>query len=167
MNQYIFDIPVYRTTNEKFDTEIDMLVAKRIEWIVSHDPQRRLLSRERQNRQPHTVIAESGGPWQFNQVVGWLRLYVDPSHVCGELWWVDAKRINRIMRKRRFYLTTASNVLATYFTPEYDSESIYQKTLVDIERLTSERPLKKRYLDLENFRNIGPFINWRVLLDKL
>ena len=66
--QYIFDIPVYRKTHDEFDAEINMYVAKHVEWIVSHDQQRRPLSRERQDRQRHSVIAESGGPWQFNQI---------------------------------------------------------------------------------------------------
>ena len=43
-NQYIFDIPIYRKTKNDFDAEIETHMAKRIEWIISHDPEQRPLS---------------------------------------------------------------------------------------------------------------------------
>lgn len=80
-DQYVFDIPVYRSTSDEFDKEIDIYVTKRVEWIGSYSPQQRPLNQEMRDRQLHSVIAESGGLWQFNQVVGWLRLFVE-GHTC-------------------------------------------------------------------------------------
>ena len=105
-----------------------------------------------------------GGPWNFNQIVGWIRLYIEGSHVGGHLWWVDAKRLRRNMSNRTFYLTTPSNILATHFRAGDDSDKIYRETLADIQRLSKETPLNGHYVDIETFRNIGPFINWRELL---
>ncbi len=170
IDYYIFDIPVYSCTEGRYNADMDKGVAKRLKELNEIFD----MSGTSRTKAPKSDVMAKvhfrqnfGGPWHFNQIVGWLRLYVKPSHVGDHLWWVDAIQINRIMRKKRFYLMTASNVLATYFTPDDDSEIIYQKTLADIERLASENPLRGRYVDLENFRNIGPFINWRALLDKL
>ena len=163
-DQYIFDIPVYRTTHDKFNAEIDMHVAKRVEWIVSHDPQRRPLSHEAQDRQFNSVIAESGGPWQFNQIVGWLRLFAEGHTIGCHPWWVDAKRLNRRMRHKRLYLTTFSDVLGAWF-PDESSSEIFDTLLERLTDKAAESPYKNRYVDLDVFRRVGPFINWRGILD--
>ena len=85
---------------------------------------------------------------------------------CAHLWWVNAKLLRRKMRKT-FYLTTSSNILAAYFTPEDSSERIFKETLAHLEAVGNEPPLKGRYVDLTLFRNMGGFINWRALLDEL
>jgi hypothetical protein len=107
-DQYIFDIPVYRSTRDEFDKETGLYAATRFKWLASYDPQRRPPTRKMQERELHSVIADSGGPWQLNQIVGWLRLFVEGSTIGCHLWWVDAKRLNRRMRKKRLYLTTSA-----------------------------------------------------------
>jgi hypothetical protein len=104
-----------------------------------------------------------GGPWNFNQAIGWIRLYAAGSHVGGHLWWVDAKRPQRNMRNKMFRLMTPSNILPTFFTPAHSSDEIYRETLKAIKNLSRES-LKGRYVDLEAFENIGPFVNWQELL---
>lgn len=56
-------------------------------------------------------------------------------------------------------------MLATFFGIDDDFEKIYRDTLAAIEQVSKERPLKGRYVDLETFRNLGPFIDWRGLLN--
>lgn len=161
---YIFDIPVYGCSEKRYSNAMDNAVAKRHDEIFSMTG----ISREKapesyKNSETHTRRA-FGGPWHFNQVVGWLRLFAESSHIGGHLWWIDARRINKVMRHKRFYLKTASDVLGTYFTKQDDSETIYRKTLKHINVLKRQAPLKGRYIDLENFCNIGPFVDWRGLL---
>jgi len=92
-NKYIFDIPVYRKSHGEFDAEIDIAVDKRVEHIVSHDPQRRRLDQETRQRLHHAVIAESGGPWQFNQIVGWLRLFVEGDKIGCHPWRASKQQV--------------------------------------------------------------------------
>lgn len=165
-DQYIFDIPVYRKTHDEFNNEIKTHVAKRVEWIVSHDPQRRPLSLNIRNRQLNSVIAESGGPWQFNQIVGWLRLFAEGYTIGCHLWWVDAQRLNLRMRQKRLYLTTSSDVLGAYFRKE-SSPEIFNRLLEQLTNMAAELSYKTRYVDLGIFRRVGPFIDWRKMLDQL
>lgn len=157
---YIFDLAVYRRTEEEYYADRDQSTARRLDASG--------LSRERSPdsyRNAEEAFKDSyGGPWEFNQVVGWIRLYVEASHVGAHLWWVNAKRLQSKMRKT-FYLTTPSNILATSFPPGVVSAEIFSDTLTHLEKLAKEKPLKGRYLDLGTFRNIGPFINWRELLN--
>lgn len=165
-DQYVFDIPVYRSTSDEFDKEIDMCVTTRVKWIESYGPQQRPLNQEMRDRQLHSVIAESGGPWQFNQVVGWLRLFVEGSTIGCHLWWVDAKRLNRRMRKKRLYLTTFSDVLGAWF-PDQSSSEIFEKLDSRLSDITRRPPYVNRYVDLSVFHRLGPFIDWRGMLDRL
>lgn len=164
---YIFDIPVYRCSEEQFDVDMAAAVAKRHdEFFATTGISRENAPESYKNIEEHTRQT-FGGPWNFNQVVGWLRLFAEPSHVGGHLWWVDKKRIQRVMREKRFILITSSDVLGNYFTPEDDSDEIYRGTLEDIKRLSRQSPLKDRYVNLGTFLNIGPYIDWRSLLNSI
>lgn len=147
-DQYIFDIPVYRSTRDEFDKETDVHTAKRVKWIASYDPQQHPLSREMQDRQLHSVIAESGGPWQFNQVVRWLRLFVEGNTIGCHAWRVDAKRLNRRMRHKRLYLTTFSDVLGAWF-PSESSIEIFDTLLERLSDMATKRPYMNRHVDLD------------------
>jgi hypothetical protein len=162
-NQYIFDIPIYRKTKGDFDLEIKSYAAKHEEWIISHDPAQRPLDHEVRQRVYHRVVAESGGPWQFNQVVGWLRLFVKGNTIGCHSWWVEAKRINRRMRKKRLYLQTPSDILKARFRNESSIE-IFNKLLERIIKLSKDSTYKNRYIDLDVFKRVGPYIDWHKLL---
>ena len=162
-DQYIFDIPIYRKSKDDYYTEIDYYIEKRVEWIISHDPERRPLDHEVRQRVHHSVIAESGGPWQFNQIIGWFRLFIEGNTIGCHPWWVDAKRINRRMRNKRLYLQTPSDILQARFRNESSNE-IYSILLDRLVRLSEDNSYNKRYVDLNVFRRIGPFIDWHKLL---
>jgi hypothetical protein len=164
-DQYIFDIPVYRLTSDEFDAEIELHLAKRVKWLRSYDSQRRPLSPERRDQQLHSIIADSGGPWQFNQIIGWLRLFAEGRTIGCHMWWVDAKRINRRMRRKRLYLSTFSDVLGAWFPKESSSE-IFATLLQRLSEMVGERPYANRYIDLDVFRRLGPFVDWRGILDQ-
>lgn len=162
-DQYVFDIPVYRKSNSEFDLETEIGVKQEVEWIVSHDPQRRPLSHETRERIMDRTIARAGGPWQFNQVVGWLRLFVEGSTIGGHLWWVDAKRLNRRMRNRRLRLLTFSDIFHQYF-PTEPSNIIFSRIVQRLGEMACEPPYDRCYLDLDVFLRVGPFVDWRALM---
>jgi len=165
-DKYIFDIPVYRKSPSEFDAEINIAMARRVENIVSYDPERRQLDRETHQRLHHAVIAESGGPWQFNQIVGWLRLFVEGGKIGCHPWWVDAKRLSRRMRHKRLYLKTTSDVLGIHLRNE-SSHEIFDILLKRLSEKAEEPPYKNRYVDLDVFRRVGPFIDWRGMIDQM
>jgi len=165
-DQYIFDIPIYRKTKDDFNNEIKTSLGSRVGWIISHDLDRRPLKNETYDRLKDSVIRESGGPWQFNQIIGWLRLFVEGNTIGGHFWWIDAKRLNRKIRYKRLYLTTPSDVLQAWF-PKESSTEIFDKLLNDLTTMAKEPKYKKHYFDLDVFRRIGPFIDWRDLINSV
>lgn len=67
--------------------------------------------------------------------------------------------------KKVFYLTTTSNCLPAYFPVDSDSREIFELVLVALEKSAKEYAKRERYLDLANFRRIGPYIDWRRMMD--
>ncbi len=103
------------------------------------------------------------GGWRYTQAIGWIRLYVLGQQIRGEIWAVDAKRIDREMNKKKFqHLGKAFEL--SFFPGEDSPAEIYSQVCHALERATKEKPFKGRYIDLEAFQNIGPFINWRGLV---
>ena len=161
---YIFDIPIYLRPESRYYTDLETATTRFLRKMFPSVES----PRERFPRQCESIATDFhktfGGPWDFNQVVGWLRLYVERSAVGGHLWWVDAKRLQTRMRKT-FYLVSPSNVLATWIKPEDQSGKIFAETLAQIESLSRQRSYNGRFFDLTAFRNLGPFVDWRGLLD--
>jgi hypothetical protein len=81
----------------------------------------------------------------------------------GEYWFVNVKRIDREMNKRKFEYGGKAFELS-FFPGEDSSLEIFQQTYIAIDRLKTEKPFKGRYIDSEAFENIGKFINWRSIL---
>lgn len=161
---YIFDIAVYLKDEDAYYKNMNNHINNNLnKTFIS-----RGLTRE---KNPEVFMSRTddirksyGGAWDFNQIVGWIRLYAEPSHIGAHLWWVQGKKLQRRMSKT-FYLMTTSNFLATYFYPEDDSNKIFNDTLADIKWLSKESLFKGRHIDLEPFTRIGTFVDWRGLLN--
>lgn len=161
---YVFDIPIYRCEEGKFYRQMTEHIESYFNSIydglkiprpATDPPHLAFIRGHMQNR--------FGAPWDFNQVVGWLRLFVEGSGIGGHLWMVDAKRVSRSMHKR-FTLRSGSNVLAFTMPPDADSATIYRITLESIRHLSKIPEFRKRVFDLREFQNIGPFVNWKELI---
>lgn len=161
---YIFDIAVYLTDEDAYYREMNERVDDYLHKTFISQGLTREKAPDLFDHAADRIRKSYGGPWAFNQVVGWIRLYAEPSHVGAHLWWVQAKRLQRKMNKM-FYLTTTSNLLATHFHFQDDSAKIFRDTLSAIAGLSEDRSWRKRHVDLEAFIRIGSYINWRELLN--
>ena len=168
---YIFDIPVYVCEKVKYYAEMDKYRENHFKELqVRRDlaDLPREMSRTDMIDEEQCVRSEFGGPWNFNNVIGWIRLYATTSTIGGNLWRVEGKRLRRKMKSKSFWEVGGSNILPTFFAPNVESKQIYSETLQAIKDISKENNfLKKRSVDLENFRNLGPFIDWRKLMDSV
>lgn len=102
-------------------------------------------------------------PWYFNQAIGWLRLYVFGNSIKAEYYFIDAERINKFVKNKRFLYKGKAFELNPRNSES--STDIYKSICDKIIGLNSETPFKGRYIDLEKFDNIGPHVNWRNILE--
>lgn len=161
---YIFDVAIYLKPPNQYYQEMDRATEKYFERLVpGYDKSKSQLPSSQALREE---FQESfGGPWNFNQIVGWLRLYVEGSEIGGQIWWVIGRRLQPRMRKT-FHLVSFSNVLPTWFRPHDSAPAIFAEVLTQIESLAKKPSYRKRYFDLCAFRRIGPFVDWRALMDQ-
>ena len=92
MTSYIFELPIYRCSEQQFESQ------------YTKDLQSYLSSLEKRSggvtleQAPITYqTAESefrdsyGGPWNYNQVIAWLRICAGRSSICADLWLWNTK----------------------------------------------------------------------------
>jgi hypothetical protein len=155
--RYFFEIPIYRCPIDKHTREMER---DKYNWA------REL--RESENPVPECIASAQRHwentqwyPWRYNEVVGWLRLYVMDRQVRGELWYVRAKRLVPRPKKPMFL---AGEVFLTGFHPRQTDKDILSELRAELFDFQKSKRMKGRFLDLECFSCIAPSICWRRLL---
>lgn len=183
---YLLDVPFYLWSSEQFEKEMAQTHLKRLrETNVPNNLQLALMSKEQKKEaeekglgffsdDPETKalrekvqwseLKEFGGPWQFNQIAGWVRVFVEGGALGGHIWKAEGKQLKRKTR-RRYRLVSVSNCIAPLYDRDADSITIYGSLLQELQRIGSE--LKPpRHIDLSTFERLGPYVDWRRLLDE-
>lgn len=153
-DDYFFILPVYRTDEEKYYADLN----KDFERLVSG-----VWGQEFRGSHPDIVQGFSnhhhksyGGAWDFNEIVGYIKLYFLGTQVRGEYWSTIPRRKVKT-RKKQF---------------EYKTHKLYVE--VEIRKKTKEgileaieeyiegcsRNLKNRYIDRKEFNKLKNCIDW-------
>lgn len=158
--KYIFDIALYWCASDHFYREYDKRL---VQYLAAVE------------RTTGYSLAESLrislidsfwksyiAPWRFNQAIGWVRLYKWGSQLRGELWQMNAKRAGRQLTKKQF--SSHGKAFELHVYPEDTSESVYRAVHGQLKAFAKSFP-RKIVLDLEAFEQLGPYVNWRALMD--
>jgi len=163
---FFADLPIYRLPRDQYYESRAQYVDR---FMYSNDEAfraERMAFYERHGDEKISTIdrlqKEYGGPWNFNETVGYVRLHFLGSQVRGELWMVKVSRMVRTRKK--MILFRSHKIVSEVFIPgEATSGVIWQKVLEYVERARSE--LAPRYLDSSLLEAIGVHVDWRSLLD--
>jgi hypothetical protein len=161
-----FDIPVYRLAEKEYVRR----QAKHINDEIAEEKQSFYVSKLYENEPTqeewmrHHLWKTYGGAWDFNEIVGWIRLYFCGDQVRGEWWRIES--MNRKSRKKQFEYRDHKFVYEELMDRNISSEAIYKHILDYLERSKADDRLKKHFLDTSVFERIGPFVNWKALLKK-
>ena len=90
---YFFDIPIYRLPEAKYNSDRDRYIEQSM--IDLHYEKPPMADQFRND-----LWKQYGGAWQFNEIIGYIRLYFCRNQILGELWMTNAKRIVQTRRKR-------------------------------------------------------------------
>ena len=104
------------------------------------------------------------GKWKYEQIVGWLKIYILGHQVRGELWFSDARRLKRDAKRRRF--ENRGKVFELDFCETEKSISIFEIINNEIKSILIKENLHGRYIDSESFQNVGQFIDWHSLIEE-
>ncbi len=164
---YFFDIPVYRLSSEKYYEELDTYKNKHL-YDGWNEEDKKLKKQfyekypERKANFEEHFFKKFGGQWEFNEIIGYIKLYSVGTQIRGEYFQIDKKRIIKT-RKKVFEWKCDKLVPEIAFYEGDTNTVIFDKICNYLEDCRKE--LKYRYLDLDNFVKIGKYLDWQELLN--
>lgn len=163
--RYFFDVPVYRLSEERYYRDM----AQHIDDAL-FPPEDRLSNtlRELDRINPSKndalrghIAIKYGGSWQFNEIVGYIRLFFLGSQVRGEYFAIGQKRICRTRRK--IFELKSLNLVPEVEISDFTSNAAILAAV--LEYLSNcRKKLKGRHVDSEIFANLSRFIDWQSVL---
>lgn len=163
---YFFDLPVYRLT-------ADAYYAARSEYIdVLFRPgspdEQHLRELDRNNPRDkdwfRDYLGKSyGGCWEFNEIIGYIRLHFLGTQIRGEYFSVNKKHIVRT-RTKRFEFMTWKLAPEVEIEPPLGTAEIHDAICQYI--IDCRREVPSRYIDTSQFDTIAPFVDWERLYRK-
>ena len=154
--KYFYIIPIYSFSREEYDKKREIYFYKqKKKYVYSEDEDSLKLFEKAFNKILWT-------PWKYNQIVGFIELFIWSKDIRGEYYFVENKRISVHLKKKRFRLCGKAFELGIYFS--ISNEEIYNRIKEQLEMLRNERSFKNRYIDLEKFYEVAPYIDWNCLL---
>ena len=161
---YFFDVPLYRLPREQYYRDMEKYKANTslgdpgFKDFYDRNPDRRV-------RDEDYAFHRFGGAWDFNEIIGFVRLFRLGSQIRGELWLNDAKRHVRTRRKV-FRLVALKVVAEEQIWPTrdntYDNEAIWCAIQNYLNRIRREVPGRVVYAD--HLEALGPHVDWRAVL---
>ncbi len=165
---FIFDVPIYRVEEASYYADQESYVDARLyEHPELSRSEREVWYREHpdlKTRDSDYHWREYGGPWRFNDVVGYLRLYLNGYQVRGQLWYVNVKRILRKPRHKRLFCKNTRFGIPVDISPQSSNREIFNQI---IQYLDSVRPrFKNRFIDSALLETVGPYVDWKSLISE-
>jgi hypothetical protein len=162
--RYFYDLPVYRLSADEYYTARDRYIDEVIFRAGSAD-EAALRKQERLNPRINDGLRDLlqrsyGGCWEYNEIIGYIRLHFLGSQVRRDYFAVAKKRVVRTRTKTLEYR-------AWKLAPEVDIERPYgtREVLDAIKKYIADckSELPKRFIDTSRFEAIYPFVNWGSL----
>jgi len=162
-SRYIFDIPIYFYRPDDYESQYKRGLQNLLQLIFNLSG-----GKTREQAKPEYESAEElyrkahGRPWRFNFIIGWIRIYILGSQIRGEIWLVKAQRIQPNTRRP---IKNDGKIFELHFSQNDSSATIFAELSEALARAQKSKELRKRYLDTETFENIGPYVEWKKLID--
>jgi hypothetical protein len=164
--RYLYDVPVYRLRASAYYAQRDKYVER---MLYPTDRRLRGALRKLHAREPAAGAAFKGhlqnlygGCWEFNEIIGYIRLHFVGTQIRAEYFGVARKQIART-RTKSFEYVTHELVPGTAIPPRATSQRIWR--LIERHLDACQRELKGRHLERSSLSMIGPHVDWRGLYD--
>lgn len=174
-NLYISNLPVYRLDQDSYNSELDRFVSDEMEGKGRGiTPKVRKLLQESvsgfYSRNPcQKVLAEEnlfdifGGAWLFNEIIGYVRLFLFEGKISSELWWQKSLRIRKTRNKLIYYRNDV-DFGSWEFDVDSSSEELSKMIRGYTNHLKKTLVLKRYHLDDSIFSVICSHLDWKKLV---
>ena len=164
--QRILELPIYRCTEEQHYSEQEARYESAAQWtkqslqMLTHKcpkfaaQEMEICRREWFRREAY--------PWDFNQIVGWIRLYAWTGNIAAYLFFVSG-RIAKTMIRKRFIWKQEKFLEMRVFSNQSSTQILEKlKKRLSEESDDSSRVLRL-YVDTGVLDVLGPHIDWVAL----
>lgn len=164
---HLFDIPVYRVSYDEWAAEVERYRAKVEPAARRFYPEGPEESRRRYVDMITNHNYTHGLPWEFNEVIAWVRLEWDgPAPVVkGYAYRLPQERIRRGFE--RSYKFEYEKVIECWFQAGDEPDEIADVIRTDLKEMTKPGRYSHfpgRHVDLAAFDAIAPHIDWPRLI---
>jgi hypothetical protein len=158
MDYYIFELLIYREKEtvfyDKYNKALESVISK---YIPIHTDN----FDNTKNRLTDHFWKTYGGPWNYNQVVGAIKIFCCGDQIRGDLWLSNKKRYTRIMGNKNISLFGKAFEMTIF--NDMTNEDINMQLINEINN--SIKPNKRLTIDTECFRNCSKYIDWKSLVN--
>lgn len=163
--RYFCDVPVYRVEEDRY---LDELIRHTEKILFPADDPLSATLRERDRLYPTEneplrahIAFKYGGCWQYNEIVGYIRLFFLGSQIRGDYFGISQQRAIRT-RHKVFVLKSLKVAPEREIPAGASSEAIFEVVLQYLAECRAELP--QRYVDSRLLEEVGPHINWQALV---
>lgn len=161
-NLYFFIIPVYRLSQDDYLAQMaeekNKVFTPEKETFLENNPNYKILAEE-------AFIKSYGGKWEFNEILGYIKLHILGTQVRGEYYENDKKRHVKT-RIKQFTYITHKLAIEVELPLQKNNTSIYLAILNYLGRCAKDKKLRNRFVDISYFKKIGPYIDWLKLINE-
>lgn len=159
---YFLDLPVYRLKEDQYYDEREKYIVKTVCGSQVSNSEMSDSELYVFNKQQPYLAQHYGGAWEFNEIIGFIKLHFLGSQIRGEYFTTKPNRKVRT-RKKQFVYSTHKLAPEINLTVKATNAEIYEQILSYIELCKKELP-PSRYIDDEKIKCMGPFVNWKELV---
>lgn len=154
---YFHNLPVYRLERAAYYADQERRASAFVDSLGYSDAAVRKQLFEQMKQHDH----DKHGPWDFNEIIGHVRLHFMGSQVRGE-YFCNRKKRHTLTRTKVLLYSTHKLAPELDIRGEATNEEILNVILEYVEDCRKEEP--RRHFDDRWLRNVGPFVDWRGIL---
>jgi len=163
---YIFEIPVYSVSEKKYYEKFEKAITKQTTLNLAHFKDLFPLNFQEEHHRYLSKIRErlsDSFKWRYNEIVGYIGIYVLGNQIRAEYSYTEAKRI--VIKSKKTIIWIGKLFERSIYDKE-NSEEIFEILKEEIELVKKEKPFKKRFIDTSILYKTGRYINWSQIMKK-
>jgi hypothetical protein len=169
----ILELPVYRCTEEQYYREQNARYEAEAQSLGQQfmrrmpdidDPVMRTRHLQYMEAFKNDWFTRHEHPWDFNQVVAWIRLYARTDGIGASLFLIPYKRMPKDIGggRRRGFKWDSNNFLDMWVSDNHSSTDIFDE-IRELLVTTARQRFKGWYIDMGVLDVLGPHLNWVAL----
>ena len=153
----LFEIPVYRVSPQHWALERGRAWARQLASMRRYADSDRAPIAQSLVESWQRSFEQRFGPWDYREVIGWIRLVAHFNDIIAHAWRIRAKRVAHDVRKNFSYW---SDLFRVSLLRPRSAHDVYSELVAELQHQRKRAPFKGRYIDLTAFNLVGPLIDW-------